>query len=94
MVVISFIANYDSFNLNLFLLKSFNASRLLFKAGDAGLWYRKESPESTKSKKKGKSRDKKLAGKSGQDSEAEPTTQNSETCTKKVSCVGTFYGIN
>lgn len=77
--------------MSFFLLKSFNASHLLFKAGDAGLWYRKESTESTKSKKKNKSRDKKPAGKSGHDSEAEPTTQNNETCAKKVSYVGAFY---
>lgn len=77
-----------------FLLKSFNASHLLFKADDTGLWYRKESPESTKSKKKSKSRDKKPAGKSGQDSEAEPTAQNNETCAKKVSYVGAFHAKN
>lgn len=65
---------------------------MLFKAGDTGLWYRKELPESTKSNKKGKSRDnKKPSGKSGQDSEAEPTTQNNETSAKKVSYVGAFY---
>jgi len=64
----------------------------LFKAGDTGLWYRKESPESTKSKKKSKSRDnKKPAGKSEQDSEVEHTTQNNGTCAKKVSYVRAFY---
>lgn len=70
----------------LFLPKSFNASHLLFKTGDAGMWYRKESPESTKSKKTSKSRDnKKATGKSGEDSKAKPTTQKGETSSKKVS---------
>lgn len=59
---------------------------LLFKGGDAGVWYRKESPESTKSKKRSNSRDnKKPTGKSGQHSIAESTTQSNETSAKKVS---------
>lgn len=77
----------------LFLPKSFNASHLLFKTGDAGMWYRKESPESTKSKKTSKSRDnKKATGKSGEDSKAKPTTQKSETSSKKVSNFVLFRG--
>ena len=63
---------------------------MVFKAGDAGLWYRKESPESAESKKKNKSRDSKIpASKTGQDSE--PTTQNNGTCAKKVSYIRAFY---
>lgn len=60
----------------------------MFKTGDAGMWYRKESPESIKSKKKGKRHDsKKSAGKFVQDSEAKLATQKSETTSKKVSGV-------
>ncbi|XP_078373752.1 inhibitor of Bruton tyrosine kinase-like isoform X1 [Oculina patagonica] len=49
--------------------------------GDAGMWYRKESPESTKSKKKGKRHD---SSKFAQDSEAKLMPQKSETTAKKV----------
>ena len=62
----------------------YNASHLLFKTGDAGLWYRKHSSELTKSKKK-KWRDKqKPADKSVEDSQGKPASQKEETATKKV----------
>lgn len=49
------------------------------------MWYRKLSPDATKTPKK-KSRDrKKPGGKSADDSDGKPTTQKDEVAAKKVS---------